>query len=77
MQRNVYNCSIMNEIGLKNSIMKIKDESDLPEHIIYYEYQSLTNVIMNNPYNHYLNKKIVPYLKSRDMLLVKCMWELG
>jgi integrase/recombinase XerD len=67
----------MNEIGLKNSIMKIKDESELPPHITYNEYQSLINEIINNPYNHYLNKKIIPYLKARDVLLVKCMWELG
>ncbi len=67
----------MNEIGLKNSVMKIKDETDLPEHITYGEYQNLLNEIANNPYNHYLNKKIIPYLKARDMLMVKCMWELG
>ncbi len=46
----------MNEIGFKNSVMKIKDESDLPQHITYNEYQSLLNEIMNNPYTHYLNK---------------------
>jgi len=67
----------MNEIGFKNSIMKIKDESDLPDHISYNEYQSILNEIMNNPYTHYLNKNRIPFLKARDMLLVKCMWELG
>ena len=37
--------------------MKIRDESDLPPHITYDEYQSLINEITNNPYNHYLNKQ--------------------
>jgi len=67
----------MNELYIKNSMIKIKDETDLPEHITYNEYQSLINEIINNPYNHYLNKKVIPYLKSRDVLLIKFMWELG
>jgi len=67
----------MNELNMKNSIMKIKDETDLPEHISYNEYQSLINEITNNPYTHYLNKDKIPFLKNRDVLLVKCMWNLG
>lgn len=67
----------MNEIGFKNSVMKIKDETDLPEHISFNEYESLLNEIANNPYTHYLNKERIPFLKARDMLLIKCMWELG
>ncbi|BAB59869.1 integrase / recombinase [Thermoplasma volcanium GSS1] len=58
-------------------MVKIKDETDLPDHITYDEYQSLINEIINNLYNHYLNSKIIPYLKARDVLLVNCMWELG
>lgn len=57
--------------------MTIKDETDLSPYIAYDEYRSLINEVINNPYNHYLNKKIIPYLKARDVLLVKCMWELG
>ena len=45
----------MNELSLKNSVMKIKDETDLPPHITYDEYQSLINEVINNLYNHYLN----------------------
>lgn len=57
--------------------MKIKDKSDLPEHISYNEYQSLLNEIATNPYTHYLNKDKILFLKARGMLIVKCMWELG
>ncbi len=68
----------MNEINMaKTSLMKVKDESDLPAHVTYGEYQSILNEIENNPYYHYLNKKIIPYLKARDSLLVKMMWELA
>ncbi len=63
----------MNEIGFKNSVMKIKDESDLPEHIVYNEYQNVLNEILNNPYTDYLNKERIPFLKARDILMVKCM----
>ncbi len=57
--------------------MKVKDESSLPPHISYNEYQSLLNEIENNEYRHYLNKKAIPYLKDRDKLLMQFMWELG
>ena len=57
--------------------LKIKDESDLPAHITYNDYMSLLNEIENNSYSRYLNKKIVPYLKDRDKLLMEMMWELG
>ena len=57
--------------------MKVKDESSLPPHISYNEYQSLLNEIENNEYRHYLNKKLIPYLKDRDKLLMEFMWELG
>ena len=57
--------------------MKVKDESSLPPHISYNEYQSLLNEIDNNEYRHYLNKKLIPYLKDRDKLLMEFMWELG
>ena len=57
--------------------MKVKDESSLPPHITYNEYQSLLNEIENNEYRHYLNKKLIPYLKDRDKLLMEFMWELG
>ncbi|MGE9811613.1 tyrosine-type recombinase/integrase [Ferroplasma acidiphilum] len=67
----------MNEIGFKNSVMKIKDESDLPQHVTYSEYQSILNEIANNPYTHYLSKDRIPFLKARDTLMVKCLWELG
>ncbi|KJE49321.1 site-specific integrase [Acidiplasma sp. MBA-1] len=69
----------MNDIANKkfNEIMKIKDEHDLPPHISYNEYQSLLNAIDNEEYRHYLNKKLVPFLKARDRLLVMMMWELG
>jgi integrase/recombinase XerD len=57
--------------------LKIKDESDLPAHVTYNDYMSLLNEIENNSYSRYLNKKIVPYLKDRDKLLMEMMWELG
>ena len=69
----------MNDITNKkfNEVMRIKDEHDLPPHITYNEYQSLLNTIENEEYRHYLNKKLVPFLKARDKLLVMMMWELG
>ena len=57
--------------------MKVKDESNLPPHISYNEYQSLLNEIENNEYHRYLNKKLIPYLKDRDKLLMEFIWELG
>ncbi len=57
--------------------MKIKDESNLPEHITYDEYQSILNEIVNNQHRHYLNQRRVTFFKARNMPLVKCMWELG
>ena len=69
----------MNDIAVKQfrDVMKVKDESNLPPHISYNEYQSLLNEIENNEYRHYLNKKLIPYLKDRDKLLMEFMWELG
>ena len=69
----------MNDIAVKqfHDVMKVKDESSLPPHISYNEYQSLLNEIDNNEYRHYLNKKLIPYLKDRDKLLMEFMWELG
>jgi integrase/recombinase XerD len=68
-----------NEIEMKNfrASLKIRDESELPAHITYDNYMSLLNEIENNEYHKYLNKKIVPYLKDRDKLLIEMMWELG
>ena len=57
--------------------MRIKDESELPPHITYNDYMSLLNEVENNEYHRYLNKKLVPYLKDRDKLLMEFMWELG
>ena len=67
------------DIQMKNLRMalKIKDESELPPHITYNDYMSLLNEIENNEYHKYLNKKIIPYLKDRDKLLMELMWELG
>lgn len=69
----------MNYMPMKSmgTALKIKDESDLPAHITYNDYMSLLNEIENNSYSRYLNKKIVPYLKDRDKLLMEMMWELG
>ena len=68
-----------NNIAVKqfHDVMKIKDESSLPPHISYNDYQSLLNEIENNEYHRYLNKKLIPYLKDRDKLLMEFMWELG
>ena len=40
----------MNNIAVKqfHDVMKVKDESSLPPHISYNEYQSLLNEIENN-----------------------------
>lgn len=58
-------------------VMKIRDESDLPKHITYNEYQSLLNEIENNEYTHFINRKIIPFQKARDKLLMQFCWELG
>ena len=67
------------DIQMKNLriALRIKDESELPPHITYNDYMSLLNEIENNEYHKYLNKKIIPYLKDRDKLLMELMWELG
>ena len=69
----------MNDIKYKigGEVMKIRDESDLPKHITYNEYQSLLNEIENYEYTNYLDKKKIPRLKARDKLLVQFAWELG
>ena len=78
----IHRCKEMSEIENKNfkkfqEVMRVKDEYDLPPHISYNDYQSLLNTIDNEEYRHYLNKKLVPFLKARDKLLVMMMWELG
>ena len=55
--------------------MRIKDESDLPPHVTYNDYMSLLNEVENNEYHRYLNKKLVPYLKDRNKLLMEFMTE--
>ena len=67
------------DLQMKNlrAAMRIKDESDLPPHVTYNDYMSLLNEVENNEYHRYLNKKLVPYLKDRDKLLMEFMWELG
>lgn len=57
--------------------LRIKDESELPPHITYHDYMSLLNEVDNNEYHRYMNKKLIPYLKDRDKLLMEFMWELG
>ena len=67
------------DLQMKNlrAAMRIKDESELPQHVTYNDYMSLLNEVENNEYHRYLNKKLVPYLKDRDKLLMEFMWELG
>ena len=71
--------SEVRDLQMKNlrAAMRIKDESELPQHVTYNDYMSLLNEVENNEYHRYLNKKLVPYLKDRDKLLMEFMWELG
>lgn len=60
-----------------NTVLKVRDESDLPPHISYNEYLSLLNAVENNQYPHFINRKIIPYQKDRDKLLIQMLWNLG
>jgi integrase/recombinase XerD len=71
--------SEVRDLQMKNLRMalRIKDESELPPHITYNDYMSLLKEVENNEYHRYLNKKLIPYLKDMDKLLMEFMWALG
>ena len=71
--------SEVRDLQMKNlgMALRIKDELELPPHITYNDYMSLLNEVENNEYHRYLNKKLIPYLKDRDKLLMEFMLELG